>query len=170
MKELTAEEVLQSMRNDSKRLDGDLAELKRLRDSMKKADELISQAEIRYRKDKLKKKSLKDAKEQDSFAELEGYQTRESIRSDYGYELISESEMDRLFYLWDLRESQKNQKKTEKYEDDVTKMLHVAIHAIEEKYKDRLEELEEIEFNAMQTARQRAEAYNGSMIGFLGGA
>ena len=78
--------------------------------------------------------------------------------------------MERLMYLWDLRESQKNQKKTEKYEDDVTKMLHVAIHAIEEKYKDRLEELEEIEFNAMQTARQRAGAINDSMIGFLGGA
>ena len=167
MSETKPEDVLKVMRNDSKKLDDALDELEQLRADLKKAGELITNAVIRYRKEKLKKKSLKKATEDDAFAELEDYQTRESIRDNYGWDIITENEMDRLFYLWDLREEQKQKKSLEVYEDAVTKMLHHGMNAIEDKYRDRKEELEEIEFNAMEEARRRAKAINYSRHGFL---
>ena len=167
MKETTAEDVLKVMRNDNKKLDQSLDELEQLRAAMKKASELIGSAVIRYRKEKLKKKSLKQAEEDDPFAELADYTSRENIRDCYGYDMITEKEMERLFYLWDLREEQKQKKSREIYQDEVTKMLDTAMNAIEDKYRDRKEELEEIEFNAMNEARRRAEAINQSRNGFL---
>ena len=167
MKEATAEEVLKVMRNDSKKLDDALDELEQLRADLRKAGELITGAVIRYRKEKLKKKSLKKAEDDAAFAELEDYSTRESIRDCFGYDMITEKEMDRLFYLWDLREEQKNRKSHEVYQDAVTKMLDVAANAIEDKYRDRKEELEEIEWKAMAEARRRAQTINESKTGFL---
>ncbi len=167
MKETTAEDVLKVMRNDSKKLDDALDELDQLRKDMKKAGELITSAVIRYRKEKLKKKSLKQAEDDDLFAELEDYTTRENIRDCYGYDMITEKEMERLFYLWDLREEKKQKKKTTAYEDAVTKMLHQAANAIEDIYRDRKEELEEIEFNALAEARRKAQVINESRNGFL---
>lgn len=61
MKETTPEEVLKVMRHDNKKLDEQLDELEALRANLRKANELISGAVIRYRKEKLKKKSLKAA-------------------------------------------------------------------------------------------------------------
>lgn len=167
MKEAKEEDVLKVMRNDSKKLDDALDELDQLRADLKKARELIESAVIRYRKEKLKKKSLKDAKEEDAFAELEDYTSRENIRDCYGYDMITEAEMERLFYLWDLREAQREKKKHAVYQDSVTKMLDIAANAIEDKYKDRLEELEEIEYKALVEARRRAQVINESRNGFL---
>ena len=167
MKETTAEEVLKVMRHDNKRLEEQLDELEALRANMRKAGEMITGAVIRYRKEKLKKKSLKAAKEENEFAELEDYPTREEIRNCYGYDMITEAEMDRLFYLWDLREEQRKKKQSTVYEDAVTKMLHQAANAIEDICRDRKEELEEIEFNAMSEARRRAQVINESRNGFL---
>lgn len=167
MKETTAEEVLKAMRHDSKKLDDDLDELEQLRADMKKAEELITGAVIRYRKEKLKKKSMKAAEEDEAFAELADYTSRENIRDCYGYDMISEAEMERLFYLWDLREEQKERKKRTAYEDAVTKMLHQAANAVEDIYRDRKEELEEIEFKALDSARKKAKAINESRNGFL---
>lgn len=167
MKETTPEEVLKVMRHDNKKLDEQLDELEALEANLRKASELIAGAVIRYRKEKLKKKSLKAAEEDDQFAELADYTTRESIRDCYGYDMITEAEMDRLFYLWDLREEQKQKKKSTVYEDEITKMLHQAANAMEEKYRDRKEELEQIRFEAEQVARNRAAAINESRMGFL---
>ena len=47
MKEVTEEEVLKTMRNDSKKLDEALDELETLRGNLKKAGELITQALLR---------------------------------------------------------------------------------------------------------------------------
>ena len=167
MKETTEEEVLKVMRHDNKRLDEQLDELEALRANMRKAGEMITGAVVRYRKEKLNKKSLKAAEEENEFAELEDYPTREEIRNCYGYDMITETEMDRLFYLWDLREEQRKKKQSAVYEDAVTKMLHQAANAIEDIYRDRKEELEEIEFNAMSEARRRAQVINESRNGFL---
>lgn len=167
MKETTPEEVLKIMRHDNKKLDEQLDELEALRANLRKANELISGAVIRYRKEKLKKKSLKAAEEESEFAELEDYNSREDIRNCYGYEMITEAEMDRLFYLWDLREEQREKKKGEVYEDEVTTMLHQAANAMEYRYKDRKEELEEIECTARAEAERRAKAINESRFGFL---
>ena len=167
MKETTPEEVLKMMRHDNKNLNEQLNELEALKANIHKANELIAGAIIRYRKEKLKKKSLKEAETENAFAELDEYSTRESIRDCYGYEMITEAEMDRLFYLWDLREEQQQKKKSEVYEDAVTTMLHQASNAIEDKYRDRKEELEEIRFKAEAEAQRRAAAINQSVTGFL---
>ena len=115
MKETTPEEVLKSMRHDNKKLDDQLNELEELEANLKKANELITSAVIRYRKEKLKKKSAKAAEEENAFYEIEDYPTRESIRDSYGYDMITEAEMDRLFYLWDLREEQAQKKNATVY-------------------------------------------------------
>ncbi len=167
MKETTPEDVLKVMRHDNKKLDEQLDELEELEANLKKANELIAGAVIRYRKEKLKKKSLKAAEEEAEFAELEDYPTRESIRDCYGYDMITEAEMDRLFYLWDLREEQKNRKKSTVYEDAVTEMLQKASNAMEDKYRDRKEELEEVRWKAEQEAQRRAKTINDSRFGFL---
>ena len=166
-KEATAEDVLKVMRNDSKKLDDALNELHELKADLRKANEMIHGALIRYRKEKLKKKSLKSAEDKDLFSELEGIETREGIRDMYGWDMITENEMDRLMYLWDLRKEQKRKKQGEVYEDGVTKMLVFTMNAIEEKHRDRKEELEEIEFKAEAEARRRAQVINQSRNGFL---
>ena len=167
MKETTPEEVLKVMRHDNKKLDEALDELEELEADLKKASELITSAVIRYKKEKLKKKNLKQAEEEDLFAELNDYTSRENIRDCYGYDMITENEMERLFYLWDLREEQRQKKKSERYEDQVTKMMDTAANAIEDKYRDRKEELEEIRYKAEEEARRRAQAINESRNGFL---
>lgn len=167
MKETTPEEVLKSMRHDNKKLDDQLNELEELEANLKKANEMITSAVIRYRKEKLKKKSAKAAEEENAFYEIEDYPTRESIRDCYGYDMITEAEMDRLFYLWDLREEQAQKKNATVYEDAVTNMLLQASNAMEDKYRDRKEELEEIRWKAEAEARRRAEAINSSRMGFL---
>jgi len=167
MKETTPEEVLKVMRHDNKKLDEQLDELEALEANLRKASELIAGAVIRYRKEKLKKKSLKAAAEEDEFAELNDYTSRENIRDCYGYDMITEAEMDRLFYLWDLREEQKTKAKNTVYEDEITKMLHQAANAMEEMYRDRKEDLEQVRWEAEQVARNRAAAINESRMGFL---
>lgn len=167
MKETTPEEVLKVMRHDNKKLDEALDELEELEADLKKASELITSAVIRYKKEKLKKKNLKQAEEEDLFAELNDYTSRENIRDCYGYDMITENEMERLFYLWDLREEQRQKKKSDRYEDQVTKMMDTAANAIEDKYRDRKEELEEIRYKAEAEARRRAQAINESRNGFL---
>lgn len=167
MKETTAEEVLKIMRHDNKRLDEALDELEQLTADLKKASDLIGSAVIRYRKEKLKKKSLKVAAEENEFTELADIPTRESIRDLYGWDMITENEMDRLFYLWDLREEQKKKKKEAIYQDGVTKLLDTAMNAMEDKIRDRKEELEEIQFKAEAEARRKAQAINESRNGFL---
>ena len=167
MKETTPEEVLKVMRHDNKKLDEQLNELEELEANLKKASELITGAVIRYRKEKLKKKSLKAAEQEDEFAELADFPTRESIRDLYGWDMITEAEMDRLMYLWDLREEQKRKKKDGAYEDEVTKMLHTAANAMEDRYRDRKEELEEVRWKAEQEAQRRAKTINESRLGFL---
>ena len=165
-KETTAEDVIKIMRNDNKKLDDAMDELAQLTADLRKAEELIRNALLRYRKDKLKKKSLKKAAE-DEFAELADYPTRESIRDNYGWDMITETEMERLFYLWDLRENQREKKKSDVYQDGVTEMLMEGLSAIEEKHRDRKEELEEIRDKAMAEARRRATVINGSQQGFM---
>ena len=166
-KEATEDDVLKIMRNDNKKLDEALDEFDDLVKDLRKASELITNAVIRYRKEKLKKKSLKKASDDGAFAELDDYPTRESIRDSYGYDMITEAEMDRLFYLWDLREDQKAKKSKEVYQDRVIEMLQFGLNAIEDKFRDRKEELEEIKYKAEVEARRRATVINESRQGFL---
>ncbi|MBR2576201.1 MAG: hypothetical protein IKE40_02755, partial [Firmicutes bacterium] len=58
-------------------------------------------------------------------------------------------------------------KKSTVYEDEITKMLRQAANAMEEMYRDRKEDLEQVRWEAEQVARNRAAAINESRMGFL---
>lgn len=62
------------------------------------------------------------------FAELDAYSSQEDIRTAYGYEMISESEMDRLMNLWELREQSKQTEGP--YRDRCVEMLELAGQAV----------------------------------------
>lgn len=110
-------------------------EIQAIKKDIATAQEAIQDALDRYRKAKLRAKSKKAAKE-DPFAELEGYETREQIRDDYGWEIITEARMDRLMELWDLREAGGGQ--DEIYRDRVTEMLERAKRCVGDKFTEQL--------------------------------
>lgn len=68
---------------------------------------LIDDAKARYIKEKTRARSKKAAMEKDAllsdpkFEVLDGYNRREDINEDYGYDAITEAERDRLENLWD---------------------------------------------------------------------
>jgi len=118
----------------------------------------ISDALARYRKAKLKARSKKQAQEK-PFAELEGYPTRESIRDEYGWDLITEARMYHLFDLWDLRE--KCGKQETVYRDRVTDMLERAMNLLGDEFQEQLLEYDikrkRIEQEAERIARENNE-------------
>ena len=74
----------------------------------------------------------KQANSPDVFAELDAYSSQEDIRTAYGYEMISESEMDRLMNLWELREQSKQTEGP--YRDRCVEMLELAGQAVWDAY------------------------------------
>lgn len=78
--------------------------IKSLRRDVETAQEIIQDAIGRYRKQKLRARSKAKANAADVFSELDEYSSIEDIRNAYGYEVITEHEMDRLMNLWELRE------------------------------------------------------------------
>ena len=97
------------------------------------ARKYIKDALARYRKDKTRSRSK--AKAEDPFADLEPYSSREDIRDAFGWEIITEKEMDRLIKLWDLREESKNKTTLE---DRVTEMLELAFRACGSEYDEEI--------------------------------
>ena len=138
-----------------------LRELEILRADIRKAREYISKCKQRYMKDKLKKKTLAAVNEEDPWKDLEEYPTRGSIQDAYGFDMITEEEMDRLNELWDMREEQreKNRGKPE-YEDNITIMLDWAMNHLEGAFKSKMEELEETEAIVRQDVRQIVNKHN----------
>lgn len=107
-----------------------MEQIKKDRDTARK---YIKDALARYRKDKTKSRSK--AKAEDPFADLEPYSSREDIREAYGWEFITEKEMDRLIKLFDLREESKNKTTLE---DRVTEMLELAFRACGSEYDEEI--------------------------------
>ena len=101
------------------------------------ARKYIKDALARYRKDKTRSRSK--AKAEDPFADLEQYSSREDIREAYGWEFITEKEMDRLIKLFDLREESKNKTTLE---DRVTEMLELAFRACGSEYDEEIMDYE----------------------------
>lgn len=135
----TADEILAlwNEQKTQKQLDEE-AEVDCLRKDLASANAVLSDAIDRYRKKKLKAKSKASAKAEDPFKELASYQTREDIRTEYGWELITENEMERLMNLWDLREEMKG-KHPGPYTDRVIEMLERArIHLLEPEQEEKL--------------------------------
>lgn len=97
-----------------------------------KAASAIEDALARYIKTKTRAKSRKAALEKDAainsqrFAKLSTYEHREDIQEAYGWDIISESERDRLEELWDERESIKTASVDGVYSDLTTQCLEKA--------------------------------------------
>ena len=102
---------------------------------------VIADGKARYIKQRLRLRSKKTA--ENPFSALEGYNTREEIRNDYGWEIISEAEMDRLMLLWDAREASKAADGT--FEDRVTTMLDMALASVGEQFQDAIMEFRDLE-------------------------
>lgn len=107
-----------------------IEQIKKDRDTARK---YLKDALARYRKDKTRSRSK--AKAEDPFADLEPYSSREDIRDAYGWEFITEKEMDRLIKLWDLREESKNKTTLE---DRVTEMIELAFRACGSEYDEEI--------------------------------
>lgn len=129
----------------------ELAEIEAIRKDIATARKYIADALARYRKDKTRSRSK--AKAADPFADLEGYNIRQDIQDAYGWEFISEAEMDRLLALWDLREASKNK---QQLEDRVTEMLEIASRSCSGPYDDRLHDWDKRQEQRRKAARQIA--------------
>lgn len=85
----------------------------------------------------------KKVAEENPFADLEQFNSRQAIQDAYGWELITKAEMDRLNALWDAREASLST--TEKYEDRVALMLEKALNGIGDEYIEQLMDFRELE-------------------------
>jgi len=129
----TAQEILSLWAmNETPEARRERLEIKALRRDLETAQEGIQEAIARYRKVKLRARSKKQANSPDVFAELDAYSSQEDIRTAYGYEMISESEMDRLMNLWELREQSKQTEGP--YRDRCVEMLELAGQAVWDAY------------------------------------
>ena len=129
----TAQEILSLWaKNETPEARRERLEIKALRRDLETAQEGIQEAIARYRKVKLRARSKKQANSPDVFAELDAYSSQEDIRTAYGYEMISESEMDRLMNLWELREQSKQTEGP--YRDRCVEMLELVGQAVWDAY------------------------------------
>lgn len=108
-------------------------EIEEIKKDIEVARKYLKDCLSKYRKDKTRSRSK--AKSSDPFSELDMYNSREDIRDAYGWEFISEKEMDRLIYLWDLREESKNKTALE---DRVTMIIEHAIQAAGDEYFEQI--------------------------------
>lgn len=129
----TAQEILSLWaKNETPEARRERLEIKALRRDLETAQEGIQEAIARYRKVKLRARSKKQANSPDVFVELDAYSSQEDIRTAYGYEMISASEMDRLMNLWELREQSKQTEGP--YRDRCVEMLELAGQAVWDAY------------------------------------
>lgn len=117
-------------------------EIQAIRKDIATARGIIADGRARYIKKRLRLRSKKAA-EENPFADLANYNSREDIRNAYGWEMLSEAEMDRLMALWDAKEASLSTAGT--YEDRVTQMLERALNAIGDEYIDQLSDFQELE-------------------------
>lgn len=113
-------------------------EIEQIRKDTDTARKYLRDALARYRKDKTKSRSKAKAAE-DPFADLADYRSKTDIQDAFGWEFISEAEMDRLCRLWDLREQSKSKSTLE---DRVTEIMEQAINAAGKPYIEQVMEYE----------------------------
>lgn len=140
MSRITKEEVLQVLQGEDFR--NQRREIRAIQRDMATARGVITDGISRYKKKRLRLRN-KRAAEENPFADLEGYNLQKDIQDAYGWELITEAEMDRLNALWDAREASLSD--AGKYEDRVTQLLERALHSVGEEYVDQLFDFQEME-------------------------
>ncbi len=116
-------------------------ELELLYKDLQQASSIIKDGISRYKKNKLRVKSKKQAEDFKSmFAELEPYASLQEIQDAYGWAIISENEYNRLVSLWKLRDKYANKKN--EFEDRVTKILDYAICHLSDPYVEDIFDIE----------------------------
>jgi hypothetical protein len=137
-------------------------EIKAIRNDIAAARAILLDGLARYKKKKLKVRSVKAADE-DPFAELGDYSSEAEIQDSYGWGFITEARMDHLISLWRLREESRARAKAEdgQYHDRVTDMLESALGNIGLEYLDQLDAYDEkmrtMDREAEKTARENNE-------------
>lgn len=152
MSRTTKEEVLQILRGEDFRKQQ--REIRAIQKDISTARSVISDGIARYKKAHLRVRSKKVATE-NPFADLESYNSQKDIQDAYGWELISEAEMDRLNALWVAREASLST--SGKYEDRVTQMLERALNVIADEYIDQLADFQELERRMEAEAKRIAK-------------
>ena len=151
----TVQEILDLWaKNESAEAKEERLAIQALKRDVETAQESIQDAICRYRKLKLRARSKAKANAADVFSELDQYSSMEDIRNAYGYEVITEHEMDRLMNLWELREQA--QRSDGPYTDRVIEMLELASRAIWAKYGPDIMEYDARLFKMHQAAKQIA--------------
>lgn len=136
----TKEEVLRIMQGEDFR--SKKREIQAIQRDIATARGIIADGQARYIKQRLRLRSRKAAME-NPFVDLDGYNLKKDIQEAYGWEIISEAEMDRLNALWDAREASLSA--AGKYADRVTQMLERALNCIADEYIEQLVDFQELE-------------------------
>ena len=125
----TADEILDLWaRNETPEAKVERRAIEALKKDIQTAQDSIQDAVSRYRKAKLRTRSKAKANSEDIFRPLEEYDSQVDIQNAYGYEMITETEYDRLMELWELRAQ--SVQKAGPYKDRVVEMLELAARAI----------------------------------------
>lgn len=133
------------------------AEEAQIRKDVSTARGILNDALLRYIKKKANARNKKQAEDMNLlFADLAEYRNREDIRDAYGWDIISEKEMDRLMHLWDIRE--KYVSDSGKFEDRVTEMVTRAMNSIGEEYHDLFDQVAEMKDAARQREKEILQA------------
>lgn len=154
MSKTTKEEVLKILQGEDFR--ERQREIRAIQKDISTARGVIADGIARYKKARLRVRSKKVATE-NPFADLEGYNSKKDIQEAYGWEIITEAEMDRLNALWDAREASLSA--AGKYEDRVTKILERALNSVADEYIDQLADFQELE-RQMETDAERIAQEN----------
>lgn len=121
-------------------------EAAQIRKDIQTAHGIITDGINRYIKKMLRARSKKQAEDLSVFDELKDYNSIEDIRNAYGWDIITEAQMDRLMEMWEARE--KYIDASGKFSDRVTKMLFRIRDLCGGEFSETLEE-----FDAMKARR-----------------
>jgi len=117
-------------------------EVSAIRKDIATACGIIRDGLTRYKKKMLYAKSKQQTEDLSIFAELDGYENKGEIQDAYGWNMISNKQMERLNDLWDAREQViSNQGK---FSDRVTEMLEHAMANCGDMFSDVLDEFDEL--------------------------
>lgn len=142
----TTEDILKKWENADHK--AETREIEKLRADVARARDIVQEAIARYKKKKLRELTRK-AETENPWVELETYKSKKEIREAYGWDIINEATMNRLFKLWNAREESKSKSD---YEDRVIEILQRSLQHCGEKEMEKIADFDE------QEQRRRAEA------------
>ena len=152
----TADEILDLWaRNETPEAKAERRAVEALKKDIQTAQDSIQDAVSRYRKAMLRTRSKAKANSEDIFRPLEEYDSQVDIQNAYGYEMITETEYDRLMELWELRAQ--SVQKAGPYKDRVVEMLELAARAIWDAYGESVAAYDEKVSQMHREARRIAQ-------------